>query len=194
MTPLPFTWPYALLFWAVLIWAYSAEFGLMRRARKEQGPSDAKSLQVITIGQSVASFASFWLAFVPAFQFSPALRMAAFYVGVAVVVAGALLRRHCFRMLGTSFTGDVRARSDQAVVNRGAYRILRHPSYTAGILLNAGVGIALGSWASALVITVASVAVYVYRMNVEERALLAVIGEPYREFMATRKRIVPYLY
>jgi protein-S-isoprenylcysteine O-methyltransferase Ste14 len=97
-------------------------------------------------------------------------------------------------MLGTSFTGDVRARPDQEVVSRGAYRVLRHPSYTAGIMLNAGIGIALGSWASAALYTVASVAVYVYRMNVEERVLLAVIGEPYREFMATRKRLVPFVY
>jgi protein-S-isoprenylcysteine O-methyltransferase Ste14 len=28
----------------------------------------------------------------------------------------------------------------------------------------------------------------------EERALLAAIGEPYREFMRTRTRLVPFLY
>jgi protein-S-isoprenylcysteine O-methyltransferase Ste14 len=194
MTPLPFVWPHALVFWAAFLWAYSAEFGIVRRAQKAQGASDSKSLQVIMLGQSIASLASFWLAFVPALQFPPAYRLAAFYAGVVLIVLGALLRRHCWRMLGTSFTGDVRAHSDQEVVSRGAYRIVRHPSYTAGILLNAGVGIALGSWASALLFTAASIAVYVYRMNVEERALLAVIGEPYRQFMATRKRLVPFLY
>jgi protein-S-isoprenylcysteine O-methyltransferase Ste14 len=194
MTPLPFVWPHSLVFWAVFAWAYSPEYGIVRRARKAQGASDSRSLQVIMLGQGIASFASFWLAFVPALQFPPAYRMAAFYGGIALLVTGALLRRHCFRMLGASFTGDVRARSDQEVVSRGAYRIVRHPSYTAGILLNAGVGVALGSWASALLFTAASIAVYIYRMNVEERALLAVIGEPYRQFMATRKRLVPFVY
>jgi protein-S-isoprenylcysteine O-methyltransferase Ste14 len=194
MTPLPFVWPHALVFWATFVWAYGAEAGIVRRARKAQGASDSKSLQVIMFGQSIASFASFWLAFVPALQFPAAYRLAAFYSGVVLIVVGALLRRHCWRMLGASFTGDVRARSDQEVVSRGAYRVVRHPSYTAGIILNAGVGIALGSWASALLFAVASVAVYVYRMNVEERALLAVIGEPYRQFMATRKRLVPFVY
>lgn len=194
MRPLPFVWPHALVFWAVFVWAYGGESAIVRRAQKAQGASDAKSLQVIMFGQGTASFASFWLAFVPALQFPPAYRVAAFYIGVALMVAGALLRRHCWRMLGTSFTGDVRVRSDQEVVSRGAYRILRHPSYTAGIVLNAGVGVALGSWASALLFATASLAVYVYRMNVEERALLAAIGEPYREFMATRKRLVPFVY
>jgi protein-S-isoprenylcysteine O-methyltransferase Ste14 len=194
MTPLPFVWPHALVFWAVFFWAYGAELGIVRRAQKAQGTSDSKSLQVIMFGQSAASFASFWLAFVPALQFPPAYRLAAFYSGIVLIVIGALLRRHCWRMLGSSFTGDVRVRNDQEVVSRGAYGIVRHPSYTAGIILNAGVGIALGSWASALLFTAASIAVYVYRMNVEERALLAVIGEPYRQFMTTRKRLVPFVY
>ena len=29
-------------------------------------------------------------------------------------------------------------------------------------------------------------------MAVEERTLLAVIGEPYRQFMTTRKRLIPF--
>ena len=88
----------------------------------------------------------------------------------------------------------MRVREDQVVVSAGAYRFLRHPSYTAGVLLNAGIGIALGSWAAALLLTVTSVAAYVYRMNVEERALASVIGQPYRDFMSTRKRLIPFIY
>jgi protein-S-isoprenylcysteine O-methyltransferase Ste14 len=36
--------------------------------------------------------------------------------------------------------------------------------------------------------------VYSYRIAVEERAMLAAIGEPYREFMRTRKRLIPFVY
>jgi len=35
---------------------------------------------------------------------------------------------------------------------------------------------------------------YVYRMNVEEHALLTVIGQPYRDFMSSRKRLIPFIY
>ena len=194
MTPLAFVWPYAVLFWAVFIWAFMPEFGIVQRANRSQTASDSKSLQVIMAGQGIAFIISFPLAWVPAFQFAPHYRAAIFFGGVTTIAAGSLLRRHCWRMLGASFTGDVQARSDQEVVSRGAYRILRHPSYTAGILLNAGVGFALGSWISAALLTVASIVVYMYRMAVEERTLLAVIGEPYREFMRTRKRLIPFVY
>jgi protein-S-isoprenylcysteine O-methyltransferase Ste14 len=192
--PLPYVWPWALLFWGVFLWAFSPEFRIVRRAQREQGSADSRSLQVITRGQGLAFFASFVFPWIPALRFAPRQLRLVFFLGVALMIAGSLLRRHCWRMLGASFTGDVRARADQEVVTRGAYRILRHPSYTAGILLNAGVGVALGSWASALLLTAASVAVYIHRISVEERALIATIGEPYRRFMAGRKRLIPFVY
>jgi protein-S-isoprenylcysteine O-methyltransferase Ste14 len=194
MRPLPYVWPHALLFWAVFLWAFLPEFAIVRRARREQTSTDSKSLQVILAGQGIAFFLSYPMAWIPAFQFPAEYRPIVFYGGLALVIAGSLLRRHCWRMLEASFTGDVRARPDQEVVTRGAYRILRHPSYTAGIILNVGVGIALGSWASALMLGVASAVVYMYRITVDERTLLRVIGEPYRQFMSTRKRLIPFVY
>jgi protein-S-isoprenylcysteine O-methyltransferase Ste14 len=187
-----YVWPYWLLFWSVFLWAYIPEYALVRRAYKAQGASDAKSLQVMTALQTVA--------FVGAF-FSPRLRslrfghpMIAFYTGLAVLAAGSLLRRHCFRTLGASFTGDVRARPDQQIVDSGAYRWVRHPSYAAGILVNGGVGIAIGSWLSAALLAVGTTVGFLYRIGVEERALLATVGEPYREYMKTRKRLIPFIY
>jgi protein-S-isoprenylcysteine O-methyltransferase Ste14 len=194
MTPLPFVLPYAALFWAAFLWAYLPESRLVRRARRAQTATDSRSLQVITLVQGLAFSGAFALAGRRALQFAPAHLPAAFFSGVALVVAGSLLRRHCFRTLGASFTGDVRARADQEVVSRGAYRFVRHPSYTAGIVLNAGVGLALGSWASLLLLVAATFGSYLYRMTVEERTLLSVIGEPYREFMRTRKRLIPFVY
>lgn len=193
MRPLPFIWPFALIFWATFVWVFWPEFAIVRRAQQSTDAKDAKSLQVIVFGMWIALFGAFPLAQVPSFQII-GHRVGVFYCGLAVLIAGSLLRRHCWRMLGASFTGDVRARSDQQIVTRGAYAILRHPSYTAGILINAGIGIALGSWASTALLTLTSIAVYGYRIVVEERALLAAIGEPYRVFMTTRKRLIPFVY
>ena len=193
MTPLPFVWPYALLFWSVFVWVFWPEFGILRRAQRSGNAKDAKSLQVIVGGLQLATLGAYPLAWVSALQI-PGNRVVVFLVGVALFVLGSLLRRHCFRMLGASFTGDVRASADQLVVSRGAYGILRHPSYTAAIILNTGMGIALGSWASATILLIASFAVYSYRIAVEERALLAAIGAPYQQFMRTRKRLIPFVY
>ena len=145
-------------------------------------------------GGGFASAMSFFFAWFPSMRMPLSWQLPAFALGTLLVILGSLFRRHCWKMLGTSFTGDVRATADQEVVSRGAYKYLRHPSYTAGIILNTGVGIALGSWFSAIVMLVQSFVFYIYRMNIEERVLLRTIGEPYRQFMATRKRLIPGIY
>lgn len=192
VTPLPFVWPYALPFWAVYVWVFWPEFRIIRRARRSN-VQDAKSLQVIMFGMTAALFAAFPLAWVRTLQVG-AYRTVVFAAGIGLLVGGSLLRRHCWRMLGASFTGDVRATADQEIVTRGAYAVLRHPSYTAGILMNTGIGLGLGSWGATVLLAATSVAAYRYRIAVEERALLAAIGEPYRRFMSTRKRLIPFLY
>jgi protein-S-isoprenylcysteine O-methyltransferase Ste14 len=197
MKPLPFVWPYALVFWAIFVWAFWPEFRIVRQAQKatrDARSPDAGSCRLIMVGMWLATWVAFPLAFVPMLRFSLGMQRVAFVVGLAMLVGGTLLRRHCWRMLGESFTGDVRARPDQHIVSTGAYAFVRHPSYTAGILMNAGIGIALGSWASALVLVLVSFGVYSYRIAVEERTLASVLGEPYREFMRTRRRLIPFIY
>jgi len=191
--PLPFVWPYALLFWSVHLWAFWPEFRIVREGRRNATTQDARSVQVITWGLWLAYIAAYFIAGMSLLLFT-AHRPAIFFLGVATLVAGSLLRRHCWRMLGASFTGDVRAREGQEVVTRGAYAWLRHPSYTAGTLMNLGIGLALGSWGSALLLLLASLAVYAYRISVEEQTLLAVLGEPYAAFARTRKRLIPFVY
>ena len=197
MTPTAFTWPYWLVLAAVVMWAYLPEFKIVRAARgaiNRADSRDAGSFQVIIYAGGLASVLAVALAWIPPFHMFGAVRVIAFGVGILLIILGSLLRRHCFRMLGSSFTGDVRATPDQRIVNTGAYQILRHPSYTAGLLMNVGFGLTLGNWLSLMLLTVAVFAVYSYRIAVEEKALLTVVGEPYREFIRGRRRLIPFVY
>ncbi len=197
MTPLPFVWPYALIFWGLFFGFYSVESKIVNRAKaavKQEGSLDGGSLQVIMFGGGIASVVGFWLAWFMPMRFPSSMALTCFVVGTLVLVAGSLLRRHCFRMLGISFTGDVRVPEKPVVISSGAYKYLRHPSYTGGILMNLGIGLALGSWGSLLLLAVAAFAVYAYRIKVEERVLVEGLGEPYREFIRTRKRMIPFVY
>ncbi len=195
--PLPFTWPYWAAFWLVFFWAYVPEFRIIGAAKKAAAAADSQdagSVDVIERAMGVASLVAMALAWVRPLRAPAALEGWLFWGGTLTLIAGSLLRRHCWRQLGASFTGDVRARPDQAIVTTGAYAVLRHPSYTAGILMNAGIGLALGSWGAAGLLVAVSFAAYRYRIAVEERVLLGTIGEPYREFMRGRRRLIPFLY
>ena len=109
-------------------------------------------------------------------------------------MCGSLLRRHCWRVLGNHFTGDVKAFADQPVIDHGAYRWVRHPSYTGGILMYLGTGLALTNWLSTLIITAAGALGYIYRVRVEEQALQANLGGRYQEYMRRTKRFVPFVF
>ena len=189
-----FSWPYGFVFLAVMYWAFAPEFRIIsRQTEAATSPQDAGSKWLIAVGQGLAMCAAFLIAAsVPSAEL--AHRFALFWAGLATIIAGSLLRRHCWRMLGTSFTGAVIVRPDQTVVDRGAYHYVRHPSYTAGAILFFGIGLTLANWISLVVLLGAVSAVYGYRVGVEERALLTTIGDPYRNYMSRTKRFVPFLF
>jgi len=114
-------------------------------------------------------------------------------LGMALLIAGAVLRRLCFNALGKSFTGTVIVVSDQAVVQHGPYRYVRHPSYTAAFLMFIGIGLALCSWISLAILFCAHCYLYGRRIVVEERALLDTLGAPYREYMSRTRRFIPFV-
>jgi protein-S-isoprenylcysteine O-methyltransferase Ste14 len=145
------------------------------------------------VGQGLATFAAFAIA-ATVQSATLAHPLWSFWVGLSAIVGGSLLRRHCRRMLGSSFTGAVIVNPDQSVVDRGAYHYVRHPSYTAGTIMFLGIGLALANWIGLAVLVGAVSIVYGYRVDVEERALVTVIGDPYRRYMSRTKRFVPLLF
>ncbi|HEY6212254.1 MAG TPA: methyltransferase, partial [Vicinamibacterales bacterium] len=163
--PLIFTWPYFLVFWVPHLWAMGPEMRIMRDARRDsrkEGSKDRGSANFIFVFGQIGMFASLFFAFVRFGAMTP--RLPLFYAGVVLLICGALLRRHCWRVLGEYFTGDVRAEADQPVIDKGAYRFVRHPSYTAGMLLFVGVGLALGNWSGFALLMTSVIAGYVVRV------------------------------
>ncbi|MBW3629349.1 MAG: hypothetical protein KY464_08640, partial [Gemmatimonadetes bacterium] len=105
--PLPYVLPFAPLFWIVFVWAVAPEVRLILRARagaEDTGSPDAGSLRLIGLGMTFAFLSAFPLSLLQVLEISRALRPFAFGGGVLLLVAGSLLRRHCWRVLGSSFT------------------------------------------------------------------------------------------
>ena len=191
-----FVLPHALIFWAVFLWCFFPERKIVQTAQtesKKEGSKDGGSIQVIMAAGLVSAVGAFVFAYWTQMHIPGTARLAVFYAGIVVLLLGSLLRRLCFKTLGEHFTGDVRARADQPVIQTGPYRYVRHPSYTAGMLMYLGLGLALTSWLSIALLLIGTIVGYVYRVRVEERALLTEIGAPYAEFMRTRKRFIPYV-
>jgi protein-S-isoprenylcysteine O-methyltransferase Ste14 len=117
-----------------------------------------------------------------------------FLVGAVVGWLGLLLRWWCFITLGRYFTVVLKTSSNQEIVDRGPYRVLRHPSYTGLLLALVGGGLMLGNWAGAVASFALAIAAVLYRIRIEERALNTTVGDAYRLFSKTRARLVPFVW
>jgi protein-S-isoprenylcysteine O-methyltransferase Ste14 len=116
------------------------------------------------------------------------------YAGVTLFVAGLLLRWWAIITLGRFFTVDVTIEKDHELVERGPFRLVRHPSYTGVLLAFVGFALTLRNWAALLIILVPIFAAFIRRMNVEEEALSKALGSRYTDYMRRTKRLVPFVY
>ena len=115
-------------------------------------------------------------------------------VGELVAVAGIGLRVWAIVTLDRFFTFIVGIAADHRVVQRGPYRMLRHPGYSGALLTLLGIGIVLGNWLSLLVIFLPSALALGVRIQVEERTLAHALGSEYRDYADRTARLIPGIW
>ncbi len=114
--------------------------------------------------------------------------------GLTVFVLGATLRTWAILTLGRLFKFVVVTQDGHHVVESGPYRILRHPSYTGGLLALAGTGVVLHNWLSILAASSVPLLAILIRIAVEEGRLNRDLGDAYRSYARRTKRLVPGLW
>jgi protein-S-isoprenylcysteine O-methyltransferase Ste14 len=195
--PLPFVEPfYASIFWtAYLLWlAFEGSSSRSRLARDATGARDRGSFRFIQLLLWISLTVGFFLAW---FQPQAAIRWnrpAVFFAGIAFLLSGIAFRWYAMALLGRFFTFDVAVHTGQTVVEAGPYRYIRHPSYAGIFMIVAGVGLALGNWISLAVLLGCTGIAFVYRISVEEAALVGALGEPYKQYMRRTRRLIPFLF
>jgi protein-S-isoprenylcysteine O-methyltransferase Ste14 len=115
------------------------------------------------------------------------------YLGLVLVTLGVTFREWAVMSLGRFFTVTVTIASNQTLVKHGPYLWLRHPSYSGSILSLVGFPLFLGTWLGGLLVLFLSLGGYLYRVRIEERALLEVFGDEYRDYMQHTWRFFPGL-
>lgn len=164
----------------------------MRATRSSDRREDRSSLAVI--------FVLFWSGWIAAWFCYARVPEAAFVsttlflVGLGLMVCGQFLRWWSIATLGHFFTVNVAIRTGHRVVTSGPYRLVRHPSYTAILLVYVGIGLCMGNILSIVAVMLPSIAALLYRMHIEESLLLSGLGEEYRAYMSRTKRLIPRLY
>ncbi len=105
-------------------------------------------------------------------------------------VVSLLLFIQVFRALGTNATPTSATREQHTLVTHGPYRLVRHPMYSAGVMLFGAYALIAANWfvalCSALCLTVLAV-----RTRREEANLIDRFGDDYRVYMQRTGRFLP---
>ena len=180
--------------WTLYIAWYLLEMVALVRLRKSPGATkrDRGSGTVLITGLWAGILLNFAFAFAAPLATITFHRRSVFYFGVVLLLAGVLLRQYAIAVLGRYHTMNVTTRAGQPVIQPGPYRWVRHPSYAGALLSALGILLCSTNWLSlACLLIVASG--YAYRIRVEEQALAADLGPPYRDYMRRTKRLIPHV-
>jgi protein-S-isoprenylcysteine O-methyltransferase len=128
------------------------------------------------------------------FQVGPMMPPWSIPIGAVITSSGIVLRVWALTTLGKFFTMPITIRDDHRLLTEGPYRWVRHPAYTAGILMAVGMPIVLGTWVGLLVTLTACLSAYVYRIRVEERVLAQHFGSEYADYSQRTWRLLPWVY
>jgi protein-S-isoprenylcysteine O-methyltransferase Ste14 len=115
-------------------------------------------------------------------------------IGLFLIVLGLIVRWSAIRTMGKFFSVSLTVQEKHKIIDHGLYRYIRHPSYSGMIVSFAGLGIALGTWLSLIVLSLPISAVLIHRMVIEESDLLDNLGDTYKTYRKKTKRIIPWIY
>jgi protein-S-isoprenylcysteine O-methyltransferase Ste14 len=114
--------------------------------------------------------------------------------GIVLLSLGTALRWAAIFTLKQYFTVNVTILENHQIVKTGLYKHLRHPSYTGLLLRYLGLGLAYANWLSLGLIFLPLLFSVLYRIRVEESALLQALGGEYEDYSKGSKRLIPKVY
>ncbi len=115
------------------------------------------------------------------------------WLGVLVAFCGLLMRAWANRVLGMFYTRTLKVADKQPIIQDGPYRLIRHPGYLGMILMWVGASAATGNWIVMLIVLLAILLAYHYRIYNEEKMLLSNLPG-YREYSSHTWRLIPPIY
>jgi protein-S-isoprenylcysteine O-methyltransferase len=112
------------------------------------------------------------------------------WAAFSAMIAGLALRTWAVVLLGQWFTWNVTVQAGQALISRGPYRLIRHPSYTGALITFVASCGLLRSWVVATLAAIALTIAFLRRIRCEE-ALLVKTLPGYHTYMSRTGRLLP---
>jgi protein-S-isoprenylcysteine O-methyltransferase Ste14 len=115
------------------------------------------------------------------------------WAGVALALAGFALLQWAQVTLGKSWSDTPRMMKEQTLITSGPYQFIRHPIYTAFILILGSMLLISANWLIGLAWMGMTIMEVASRVGFEESLMLEYFGDQYREYMKKTGRLLPRL-
>jgi protein-S-isoprenylcysteine O-methyltransferase Ste14 len=114
--------------------------------------------------------------------------------GLILIIFGIILRSWSIQILGKFFTPTIQIKEDHALIIKGPYSIVRHPSYLGAWATIVGASVFFGSYIGFIVAVAGMGISYYIRIDLEEKALVEVFGQQYENYQKSVKKIIPFIW
>lgn len=115
------------------------------------------------------------------------------WAGIGMAGLGFALLQWAQNALGENWSDTPRMIKEQALVTSGPYRAIRHPIYTAFLLIMGSTLLISANWLIGLTWSGMTVLEIASRIGFEESLMLEYFGDQYRDYMKKTGRLLPRL-
>lgn len=186
-----FVWFAGLVGWYIIRRPFERRARKLRVSRSLMDRQEWILLACMTIGLFFIPLANVLTGFPKSLDrpFYPAVA----WLGLAILIAALWLFRRSHVDLGRNWSVTLKVREDHLLVKAGVYRFVRHPMYSSFFLLALAQLLLLSNWFAGLSGFIGVGLLFVFRVVREERMMLDSFGDEYRAYMASTKRIIPWV-
>ncbi len=115
-------------------------------------------------------------------------------VALAIMILGLSLRTWAVSTLGNLFTMHISLQADHAIIRKGPYSIMRHPSYLGAFMLYMFTTVFLHAWIAAIAAMILLPIAFGRRIHHEEEVLNEEFGQEYKSYCSEVKKLIPGIW
>jgi protein-S-isoprenylcysteine O-methyltransferase Ste14 len=114
------------------------------------------------------------------------------WAGALLCVSGLVFAIWARVILGRNWSGVITLKEGHELIERGPYRIVRHPIYTGILIMFAGTAVAIGYFGGFIGLLLLFVSFWM-KLKREENLMLKHFPDEYSAYQRRVKRIIPFL-
>lgn len=178
-------WALGVLYWIVAAWS-------TKRSVERQIPG-GRLLVVIVIAVAVDLVLGDARIHLPAIGIRIPDTPLAGWIGAVICIAGTAFTLWARRTLGANWSGWITFKENHELIQRGPYRIVRHPIYTGALVMVVGSMLAFASQRGIFLFAVVVVALWA-KSKQEEAMMTKHFPDQYPEYRKRVKGLIPFVF